>query len=127
VRRPDERTAVRPHTIRYRIRPESRDDHETLLAELVDALQRDPVPGLRYEVFRLGDDGLEYLHLVGFDKQSHGKLRRPRTLTDFHDGLRARCEGEPRREELEPVAVGAPAPDPGARGSHHDRWRHLHG
>ena len=121
---------MRPHTIRYRITPQARDQHERLLGELMAELETSPVPGLRYEVFRLGDEGLEYLHLVVYDKAGHGPLRRPPALADFHEALRERCDSEPRREELEPVRSPAAARELSADanvGMHHDHWRRMHG
>lgn len=101
-----------PHAIRYRVTHAARDDHERLVAELAGALAATPVSGLRYEIFRYGD-GLDYLHLVEYDKSEHGSLRRPASLAEFHLGLRQRCEAEPRREELERLTQWPASPPEG--------------
>jgi quinol monooxygenase YgiN len=120
---------MNPHTITYRIKADSQEQHEQLLSDLFAELDQTQPGGLRYEVYRL-DDGLSYLHFVFLDKQAHGPLQRPQALKAFHAGLRDRCEGEQERRELTPVGAFGGAvvasEQPGDSG-HHRAWRRLHG
>jgi hypothetical protein len=49
--------------VRYETRPESADENQRLIEDVMSELTRDDAGGLRYSAFRL-DDGVTFVHIV---------------------------------------------------------------
>jgi hypothetical protein len=90
---------MRTVMVRYKLKPESVDENEALLAQVFAQLARDKPPGVRYQALK-SPDGVSMVHVAS----SEGEVN-PVTLLDafkrYTAGIRDRCEEAPVTTRLQ--------------------------
>jgi hypothetical protein len=89
--------------VRYKVKKERLEEHETLVRAVFDELARTSPPGIRYAAFKQ-PDGATFLH-VAFIDASENPLDAIGAFGAFTARIRDRCEIPPEVTDL--TTVGA--------------------
>ena len=65
--------------VRYTLRPECINEHLELIRGVFDQLAAQKTRGVRYEVIRLGEDGLNFVHIATLTMPTNPTLVNPLT------------------------------------------------
>ena len=79
--------------IRYTTKPESADENERLVREMVAELAAKDPGGLHYATFRL-EDGVSFVHVAVIDGDEN-PLSSSAAFAEFQSGIGARCAEGP--------------------------------
>jgi hypothetical protein len=73
------------HIIRYTAKPERSDENQALVEVVFAQLNLEKPEGLHYATFRM-EDGVSFVHVVGYDDEDADPLRELETFQVFRKG-----------------------------------------
>jgi quinol monooxygenase YgiN len=88
--------------VRYKTKPDSADDNESLVRAVFAQLKTNAPDGLRYATFRL-EDGVSFVHIATVDSTDDNPLVELPAFKAFQRELKQRCAEPPVITELSPI------------------------
>jgi quinol monooxygenase YgiN len=88
--------------VRYRLKPDSVAENETLIKQVFVQLAREKPAGMRYQVFKQAD-GVSFVHVSAFDDPAGNPLAQLEAFKAFTAGIDERCVEPPVAVELQQV------------------------
>ena len=89
--------------VRYRVKPDRVEEHESLLRAVFDALASGSPDGVRYAAYK-EPDGVSFVHLALIDGEVN-PLQKLDAFRAFTAGIADRCDVPPSTVELEPIGA----------------------
>ena len=97
---------MRTVMVRYRVRPDAAAENERLIQQVFAQLEREQLPGVRYQVVKLAD-GVSFVHLASHDGDGANPLTGLVAFKDFVRGIGERCVEPPVTVEAQLVGAHA--------------------
>ena len=89
--------------VRYKVKPERREENEALIRAVYQELERTAPSAFSYATFRL-DDGVSFMHIASDERErGHGALREVKAFQEFQREIGERCVEAPVVTELEEI------------------------